>query len=226
MPLDGNGIWQYTGPEFAAPAPDLLNRLAKSTSDQIVANRTHTVQSFVSAAARTAAFPAPHEGAVTWLEDVNRLEVYDGTAWRRVSAGQGFARFASTTAAAVGSAGFNYQFMDVIRDAWGRQPWTLDSVNRAVTITADGLYTLDGNLTMNAAGFVLRICTGTTGPNTITNVLVQGSFNVSDSFSSSVSTTRFLTAGTKLFLQEYNKATQNILADSTTNPSYLGISAL
>jgi hypothetical protein len=102
----------------------------------------------------------------------------------------------------------------------------LDAVNRAVTITADGLYTLDGNLTMNAAGFVLRICTGTTGPNTITNVLAQGSFNVSDSFSSSVSTTRFLAAGTKVFLQEYNKATQNVLADSTTNPSYLGISAL
>jgi hypothetical protein len=35
MPLDANGVWHYTGPELAAPADDLLNRLAQSVSDQV-----------------------------------------------------------------------------------------------------------------------------------------------------------------------------------------------
>ena len=44
-----------------------------------------SVQTFTSAADRTAQFPAPKQGAVTWLEDVKRLEVYNGTTWARVS---------------------------------------------------------------------------------------------------------------------------------------------
>lgn len=40
-----------------------------------------SVQTFASAADRTAQFAAPKQGAVTWLEDVKRLEVYNGTAW-------------------------------------------------------------------------------------------------------------------------------------------------
>jgi hypothetical protein len=88
MPLDGQGIWQYTGPELAAPAPALLNRLAASTSTQVAALRETTVRSFASAAARTAAVPAPKEGAVTWLEDVNHLEVYSGSSWLVAAAPQ------------------------------------------------------------------------------------------------------------------------------------------
>lgn len=40
-----------------------------------------SVQTFTSAADRTAQFAAPKQGAVTWLEDVKRLEVFNGTAW-------------------------------------------------------------------------------------------------------------------------------------------------
>jgi hypothetical protein len=37
MPLDAQGIWQYTGSELASPAPDLLNRLAGSVSSKVAA---------------------------------------------------------------------------------------------------------------------------------------------------------------------------------------------
>jgi hypothetical protein len=40
-----------------------------------------SVQTFASAADRTSQFPTPKQGAVVWLEDVKRLEFYNGTAW-------------------------------------------------------------------------------------------------------------------------------------------------
>jgi hypothetical protein len=40
-----------------------------------------SVQTFATAAARTAAFPSPLPGAVTWLDDVKQLQVWTGTAW-------------------------------------------------------------------------------------------------------------------------------------------------
>jgi len=40
-----------------------------------------SVQQFASAADRTAQFPAPLKGAVTWLDDVARLEVWNGALW-------------------------------------------------------------------------------------------------------------------------------------------------
>jgi hypothetical protein len=40
-----------------------------------------SVMVFSNAAARTAAITAPLEGMLTWLEDVNRYESYNGTAW-------------------------------------------------------------------------------------------------------------------------------------------------
>jgi hypothetical protein len=39
------------------------------------------VISFSSSTARAAAIPSPIEGMLTWLEDVNRYENYNGTAW-------------------------------------------------------------------------------------------------------------------------------------------------
>lgn len=46
-----------------------------------------SVQAFASDADRTAQYPAGqrHAGAVTWLEDVKQLDVWDGAAWRPVS---------------------------------------------------------------------------------------------------------------------------------------------
>jgi hypothetical protein len=43
-----------------------------------------SVQTFTSAADRTAQFPAPKQGAVSWLEDAKSLEVFDGTTWLSV----------------------------------------------------------------------------------------------------------------------------------------------
>lgn len=39
------------------------------------------VSTFSNAAARTAAITAPSEGMLTWLEDVNRYESYNGSSW-------------------------------------------------------------------------------------------------------------------------------------------------
>lgn len=41
-----------------------------------------TVMRYASSAARAAAIPVPTEGMVTYLDDVNRLDVHDGAAWQ------------------------------------------------------------------------------------------------------------------------------------------------
>jgi hypothetical protein len=47
------------------------------------------VATFANAAARTTAIAAPKPGMLTWLIDVKRLELYDGTAWREYGAARG-----------------------------------------------------------------------------------------------------------------------------------------
>lgn len=46
-----------------------------------------SVMNFASAVVRGATITSPKAGMVTWLSDVGRLEVYDGTAWVTVAAG-------------------------------------------------------------------------------------------------------------------------------------------
>jgi hypothetical protein len=46
-----------------------------------------SVMVFSNAAARTAAITSPLEGMLTWLEDLNRYENYDGSAWVVESSG-------------------------------------------------------------------------------------------------------------------------------------------
>ncbi|MFF7408695.1 hypothetical protein [Streptomyces lydicus] len=46
-----------------------------------------TVMTFPSAVVRGATIAAPKMGMITWLTDVRRLEVYDGTGWSVVTAG-------------------------------------------------------------------------------------------------------------------------------------------
>ena len=59
------------------------------TADQILraaqvdALSDQTVMTFGGTAARGSAIPSPTEGMVTYLEDVNRLEVYT-TSWRSI----------------------------------------------------------------------------------------------------------------------------------------------
>jgi hypothetical protein len=41
-----------------------------------------TVMRFASASARSTAIPSPTEGMITWLDDSNRIDGYDGGAWQ------------------------------------------------------------------------------------------------------------------------------------------------
>ncbi|MEV5862395.1 H-type lectin domain-containing protein [Streptomyces sp. NPDC052071] len=68
--------------------PPDAETLAKNIANGIVSRSTLR---FASAAARTAALTgvaAPVEGMTSWLQDVNRLYVYNGTAWAQVSIAQ------------------------------------------------------------------------------------------------------------------------------------------
>lgn len=44
-----------------------------------------SVMRFADAAARTAALPSPTQGMLSYLDDQNRVEVYDGSSWDSVS---------------------------------------------------------------------------------------------------------------------------------------------
>ncbi|CAM5604424.1 hypothetical protein [Streptomyces coeruleorubidus] len=65
-------------------APD-ANKLAKDIANAIA---PRSIMRFASASARGATLTAPVEGMLTWLNDVNRLDLYDGTTWVAVSVGQ------------------------------------------------------------------------------------------------------------------------------------------
>lgn len=74
----GIALWQMTDPPSI---PDAIKALA----DGVI---PRGVLRFASASARGATLTAPVEGMLTWLQDVNRLDVWDGSAWVAVSVGQ------------------------------------------------------------------------------------------------------------------------------------------
>ena len=59
---------------FPLPASDLNNYLMNQS-----------VIVFADSTARTAALPTPTEGMITYLEDTNTVEVYDGAAWTDIN---------------------------------------------------------------------------------------------------------------------------------------------
>ncbi|MFJ7176396.1 hypothetical protein ACIQXA_08310 [Streptomyces massasporeus] len=65
-------------------APD-ANKLAKDITNAIA---QRSVLRFASSSARGATLTAPVEGMLTWLQDVNRLDLYDGSSWVAVSVGR------------------------------------------------------------------------------------------------------------------------------------------
>lgn len=71
------------------PFPTLTDKAnARTLGEGIVENLTpRSVMRFPSASTRAATITAPVEGMVTWLADLNRLEVYDGSSWVAVAAG-------------------------------------------------------------------------------------------------------------------------------------------
>jgi hypothetical protein len=77
----GIGLWQNTDPPSI---PDAVKLLADGVIPRVVLR-------FASASARGATLAgdqAPVEGMLTWLQDINRLDLWDGTAWTAVSVGQ------------------------------------------------------------------------------------------------------------------------------------------
>lgn len=77
---------QGVGIASLTDAPD-ANKLAKDIANAIV---QRSVLRFASASTRGASLvgaAAPVEGMLTWLQDVNRLDLYDGSAWVAVSTG-------------------------------------------------------------------------------------------------------------------------------------------
>lgn len=66
-------------PDASKLARDIVNAIAQ-----------RSVMRFASASARAATLigaSAPAEGMLTWLQDVNRLDLYDGSGWVAVSVG-------------------------------------------------------------------------------------------------------------------------------------------
>lgn len=64
-------------------APD-ASKLAKDIANALA---QRGVMRFSSASARGATITAPVEGMPSWLQDANRFDIYDGTAWRAVLIG-------------------------------------------------------------------------------------------------------------------------------------------
>lgn len=58
-----------------------LEAMIKNLSDGLIPRSN---MRFASASARAATLTSPVEGMVTWLQDVNRLYVYDGSAWQEI----------------------------------------------------------------------------------------------------------------------------------------------
>lgn len=72
----GQSITLYQNTE----APN-LEAMIKNLSDGVI---PRSVMRFASASTRAATLAAPVEGMVTWLQDVNRLYVYDGSTWQEL----------------------------------------------------------------------------------------------------------------------------------------------
>lgn len=92
MPITDSYGQGFTSLDYGE-TPDL-----KVMGESLLEMAGQTVMSFASATARTATLAAPVEGMVTWLQDANRLYVYDGSAWVEVPVRQnGFSAITSST---------------------------------------------------------------------------------------------------------------------------------
>lgn len=74
MATTANQALPYPSLGDAANGPVAIQNLALAVEKQLV-------MSFANAADRTTKLPAPVEGTVAFLRDVDRLEVWNGTAW-------------------------------------------------------------------------------------------------------------------------------------------------
>ena len=63
------------------PKKTFLNGYPLPASDLNTYLMDQSVMTFASATARTSALPAPTEGMTTYLEDLNQVQVYNGSSW-------------------------------------------------------------------------------------------------------------------------------------------------
>lgn len=77
-------VWT-TPKTFTAGERLFAQDLNTYVSDNLADLDPRTVKSFADASARTTAIPSPAAGAVTFLEDTDAVEVYDGSAWTSVN---------------------------------------------------------------------------------------------------------------------------------------------
>lgn len=89
--------------------------LAQNLADGIV---PRSIMRFASASARAATITSPAEGMVSWLQDTNSLEAYDGTGWKAVPYGSQWTTYsvawtATTTNPSLGNGTLVGQYMKI-----------------------------------------------------------------------------------------------------------------
>ena len=81
-------------------------------------NELGAIRSFANAADRTAAIPSPTEGIVSYLNDVDALQVYSGSAWvsSALATGSGLVHITTSTFTTSSSETFNNVFTTAFRN--------------------------------------------------------------------------------------------------------------
>lgn len=109
------------------PRKNFLNGYPLPASDINTYLMDQAVMTFASATARTSAIATPTEGMLTWLEDSNKYQYYNGTAWTDLVA---------SPAQTISDKTANYSI--VAGDAYS----LIRSTNAAITITIDNVLTV------------------------------------------------------------------------------------
>ena len=101
---------------------------------------------FSSASQRTTQLPSPSEGMISWLEDLNRLEIYYSSAWRIFgSMRQGNIAFAAKSVAANTSVKLPYaSTTGGAAGKPGRATWTTAG---DITVPFEGAYLVSARMT-------------------------------------------------------------------------------
>jgi hypothetical protein len=126
-------IWQMTDPPSIPGAVQAL-------ADGII---PHTVMWFDSASERGATLTAPVEGMATWLKDVNRLELYNGSAWITPEPS-----LVSGTTGLSAAAGFT------VNDFYGHRQGRVTSIDLYLTRTGGTIDASGGNIADTVAATV------------------------------------------------------------------------
>lgn len=80
----------------------------KLVSTDLNALVDQSVMVFASATARDAAISSPTEGMTCWLQDVNNMVYYDGSAWQTIVANSGWVSYTPTITASTTNPTFSY----------------------------------------------------------------------------------------------------------------------